>query len=220
MKLNLGCGRETKEGFINVDIYERENKLDVIHDLTKEFPFDSDSCEYIYAEHIIEHFEWLDGISFLHECCRCLKGGKRIRLILPDYKKIFRKYLEGDSEFFEIFREALNGSDYEYYSSIHFNPEKVRKERVDNPPPDWHLSPRLKDRERVALRVRHYFTLIEIVHWFTHMYGEHKTLYDFESLTGVLKRVGFSKVYETGHKEIDMDHPSRRKSSLYVEAIK
>lgn len=220
MKLNLGCGRRTKEGFVNVDIYERENKLDVICDLTKRFPFESNSCEYIYVEHLIEHFEWLDGIQFLHECKRCLKKGGTLRLVLPNYKKIFCKYLEGDTEFFKIFEKALNVVDYKYYSSIHLDPEKVRKERVDNPPPEWHLSPRLEDRKRVALRVRHYYTLIEIVHWFTHMYGEHKTLYDFESLTGVLKRVGFSIVYKTGCLDIDMNHPSRIISSLYMEAIK
>ena len=220
MKLNLGCGRETKVGFVNIDCYERENKLDVICDLTKRFPFESDSSEYIYAEQLIEHFTWLDGFHFLQECYRCLKYKGVLRLVLPDYALIFKKYLEGDQEFFKVFFDGLNNFDYPYYSEVYTDPDKILRERVDNPPPEWHTSPRLEDRKRLELRVRNYTHLIEVVHWLTHQYGEHKTLYDLELLTELLERVGFSRVYETERKDIDSHAPTRITSSIYIEAKK
>ena len=220
MKLNLGCGRRVKEGFINVDIYERENKLDLIYDLTKPLPFESESCEYIYSEQFIEHLDWREGLSFLFECFRCLKKGGTIRLVFPDFKTVFKKYLDGDTEFFKEWFDALNGADYDYYFRIYTNPEKVKVERVDNPPPEWHLSPRREDRKRVGLRVRYYKHLIEIVHYITHQYDSHKTLYDVESMTELLKRVGFSKVHETEHTDIDFDAQIIIETSVYMEAIK
>ena len=97
MKLNLACGNRVKEGFFNTDSYQRPGvKLDLICDLTKEFPFQSNSCDYIYTEQFIEHLNWLDGIKILGHCYRCLRKGGTLRLVLPHYKKIFQKYFKFD----------------------------------------------------------------------------------------------------------------------------
>lgn len=220
MKLNIGCGRNVKEGFINCDIYEREVKLDKIFDVTKSFPFESDSCDYIYAEQFIEHLEWLDGLKFLRNCYTVLKSGGILRLVFPDYKMIFEKYLEGDISYFKVFFEGLNEGDLPYYSRVFQEPDKVRRERINNPPPNWHVSSRRRDRRRLDLRVRRYKHLIEIVDWFCHQYGEHKTLYDFECMKGILTEIGFRRIYETGIQEIDSHAPTRITSSLYMEAVK
>lgn len=220
MKLNIGAGRDVKEGFINIDSYERENKLDMVIDVTKKFPFEKESVEYIYAEHFIEHLNWLDGLKFLRNCHKVLKKDGILRLVLPHYKKIFQKYLEGDKEFFEVFFEALNKSDLPYYCSVYSNPERVRKERKNNLPPEWHLSSRSKDRERLELRCRRYRYPIEIVDYFCHQYFEHKCLWDYNSLRGYMLEIGFSDVRSTDIKDIDSHAPTRITSSLYVEAIK
>lgn len=223
--LHIACGRNVLQStdkihWTNVDSYQREKKVDVIVNVTKEFPFPRDFYDYIYAEQFIEHLTWLDGKAFLLNCYRCLKYGGILRLVLPDYRTIFQKYLDNDKEYFQIFFDELNNGDYPYYSRVYAEPEKVKKERIDNPPPEWHTSYKRKDRKRLALRVRHYKDLIEIVDWFCHQYQEHKCLYDFESLEGILKGFGFSEVYETDIKEIDSHAPSRITSSLYVEAVK
>ena len=108
-------------------------------------------------------------------------------MVLPNYALIFKKYLDGDQEYFKVFFDGLNNGDYPYYSKVYTNPDKIRKERINNLPPDWHLSPRLKDRDRLALRVRYFSHLIEVVHWFTHQYGEHLTLYDVVLITDLLE---------------------------------
>jgi predicted SAM-dependent methyltransferase len=220
MKLNIACGRDVKEGFINIDSVERENKLDMILDVTKEFPFEKESCEYIYAEQFIEHLNWLEGWKFLMKCYNILEPNGILRLVLPDYKKIFQKYLERDYQFFDVFFKGLNEGDLPYYCSVYQNPEKVRKERQSNPPPEWHLSPKQKDRRRLELRCRTYRFLIDIVDWFVHQYFEHKTLWDFESLRSHLLEMGFSEVNKTKIKDIDSHAPTRITSSLYIEATK
>lgn len=223
--LNLACGRNTIQStkeieWTNVDSYERENKLDLIVDVTKHWFFDDDSYDYIYAEQFIEHLNWLDGLKFLRNCFKSLKKDGILRLVLPHYKKIFQKYLEGDKEFFEVFFEALNKSDLPYYCSVYQNPEKVRKERKNNLPPDWHTSSRLRDRKRLELRLRTYRYPIEIVDYFCHQYFEHKCLWDYTSLRGHLLEIGFSNVKSTNIKDIDSHAITRIDSSLFLEGIK
>ncbi len=223
--LNIGCGREIKEStekiqWTNVDIYERENELDIIIDVTKSWPFEKNYYDFIYAEQFIEHLDWIEGRKFLINCFKSLKLGGKLRLVLPHYKKIFRKYIEGDNDFFEVFFKELNEGDLPYYNSVFMNPDKVRREREDNPSPSWHFSNHIKDRKRLALRVKPYIHNIEIVDWFCHQYGEHQTIYDFELLNEILRKIGYSSIVKTKKKEIDSDAPSRITSSLYIEAIK
>ena len=220
LKLNLACGSDTKENFINVDKWNRNEKINLICDLPKEFPFEQESIDYIYCSHFLEHLNWLEGRRFLRNCYNCLKHDSKLRLVLPDYKKIFRKYLENDNEFFKVFFEGLNNGDLQYYSEVYNNPEKIKEERKKNLPPDWHLSPRMEDRKRLQLLIRCYTHNIEIVDWFCHQYQEHKSLFDFESLNEILKNIGFSEAYETEIKEIDSHKLTRINSSLYIEAIK
>ena len=87
LKLNLGCGRNIKPGWVNVDFAERENKLDMVCDLSKEFPFDVNSCSYIYSEHFIEHLEWLDGRMLIEKCFKSLQEGGTFRIVFPQFRK-------------------------------------------------------------------------------------------------------------------------------------
>jgi hypothetical protein len=220
MKLNLGCGNNTKKGFINVDSYQRQNKLDVVCDLIKDFKFPPESAEYIYAEHLLEHFNWKDGRSFLINCYYTLKKDGILRLVIPDYKEVFEAYLNNDDLFFDSFRKALD-EDFKYYYRVYHQPRKVLEERPDNPPPSWHTSNDPKDKKKIELRIRHFKHNIEVVQWFTHQFGEHKTLWDYKSLKDFLLRIKFSKVIRSSYqKGFDSDNKNRRKSSLYVEAQK
>ncbi len=221
LKLNLGCGRNVKDEFINVDLAERENELDLICDLSETLPFDDESCEYIYSEHFIEHLTWLDGLNFLGNCFRCLKPGGRFRLVFPDFAKVFNAYLTKDSSFFDVFKQGLNEEDYSYYQSVYQDPEEVKRIRSDKPPPKWHVSRDPDDRKRLKHRIRKFDYQIDLVEWFVHQFGEHNTLYDEESIEGKLKEIGFSDVRKVNFLPgMDSDAPSRINSSIYIEAVK
>lgn len=220
LKLNLGCGRNIKPGWVNVDFAERENKLDAVCDLSKEFPFDEDSCSYIYSEHLIEHLEWLDGRIFLDRCFKSLQEGGVFRIVFPDFEKIFKAYINKDDVFLKNMSRGLDDDDYNYYKKVYEYPEKVRQERLHNLPPAWHLSKDEEDRKKVSLRIRQHKYLIEIVDWAVHQFGEHKTLYDAESMKGLLEEIGFSKVYRSIFDPYMDNGKYYLPSCCYIEAIK
>lgn len=70
MKVNLGCGKDYRNGFVNVD---KESCGDVLYDLNKlPYPFDNEGVDEFLAYHVIEHLE-LPFKDFLDEIRRCLK---------------------------------------------------------------------------------------------------------------------------------------------------
>ena len=80
-KLNLGCGYDYKEGWINVD-QSKDLKCDVVCDVAKDvFPFKDDSVNYILASHLVEHLPGI--IHFMNECHRVLKKGGTLKIITP-----------------------------------------------------------------------------------------------------------------------------------------
>ena len=81
MKLNLGCGNDYKEGYINVDV-NHSVKCDATCDLSKPpFPWQDGSIDFIVAKHIVEHL-W-DKDKFMNECWRILKSGGELYIETP-----------------------------------------------------------------------------------------------------------------------------------------
>jgi len=80
-KLNLGCGEDYKEGWINLDC--RSNvKLDVKQNLEEfPYPFKDNTFDEIYTSHVLEHL--LDPIRVLKEIIRISKDGARIIVKVP-----------------------------------------------------------------------------------------------------------------------------------------
>ncbi len=81
MKLNLGCGTDIKQGYVNLDIIGREG-VDVVHDLNRfPYPFSNDQFDEIYASHVIEHVD--DVLRVLEELYRILKNDGYLRIKVP-----------------------------------------------------------------------------------------------------------------------------------------
>src|ERR1043166_5497559 len=58
-KLMLGAGCSSRKGWLITDIAPQSSSVMYL-DVTKPFPFDDASFEYIHAEHLIEHISWND----------------------------------------------------------------------------------------------------------------------------------------------------------------
>ena len=90
LRLNLGCGKVPKAGFINVDrlcLPGVDQQVDLFQ---FPWPWGDNSVDEIYASHLIEHIphqvegSQLDGFfAFFAECWRILKPGAEITLIAP-----------------------------------------------------------------------------------------------------------------------------------------
>jgi SAM-dependent methyltransferase len=94
VKLNLGCGLDVRDGYINIDVRKVHPKILVL-DLEKELlrPFPDSSAEEIIAKDFIEHLSWRVVEDFLRDCYRVLKGGGRMYIQVPDLEAIARKVI-------------------------------------------------------------------------------------------------------------------------------
>jgi len=72
LKLNIGCGKVKFPSWVNIDI---EPGADLVMDIRKSLPFDDNSVDFIYCEHVLEHFTYEEGEKVLREFERCLRRG-------------------------------------------------------------------------------------------------------------------------------------------------
>lgn len=92
-KLHLGCGPVSLEGWINLDL--EGSSADVIHDLNAGLPYPDGSVGHIFAEHVIEHFDYAGALALLRECRRVLAPGGCVRMSTPDMRWLAITYLSG-----------------------------------------------------------------------------------------------------------------------------
>jgi len=91
MRLHLACGSVHKKGWINVDINPDVNP-DRIVDLNKNpYPFESNSCDYILAEHVLEHLT-IHPIDFFQECYRILKFNGILEFTIPNMLSLKNRF--------------------------------------------------------------------------------------------------------------------------------
>ncbi len=93
LKMNVGCGNEPFQGWINLDL-NPETRADILWDITDGLPFPDNSCEFIYSEHFLEHIPVEEGVRFLTECRRSLQLGGVVRIGMPCVQEVARQYYE------------------------------------------------------------------------------------------------------------------------------
>lgn len=90
-KIQLGCGGNFLDGWLNTDIELYRNDA-VYLDLTKQFPAQDSVFDYVYSEHNIEHLSYWQGAHMLQESYRILKPGGKIRISCPDIRFLLNMY--------------------------------------------------------------------------------------------------------------------------------
>jgi len=79
-RLNLGCGKDIKEGYINIDIVDYGGNM--IHDInTFPYPFGENYFDEIYASHVLEHLNSFHNI--ITELYRILKPNGLLIVYAP-----------------------------------------------------------------------------------------------------------------------------------------
>ena len=152
VKVHLGCGDNKLQGWINTDLKWRR---DIFYlNVVREFPFPSNTVDYIFSEHMIEHLTYLDAKKMLENCYRVLKPGGKIRIATPDFDFLIKLYTEDLS----LHRDYIK----------------------------WHVSnylPYIGDLGDPSLVINNFFRA-----W------GHKTIFNRNTLTYLLKNVGFENI--------------------------
>ena len=88
IKINLGCGKDYREGWINVD-FNKEVKADIYADLSKRLPFDNNYSDLILLDNVLEHVTPENYFFFLEELHRICKKRAIIRIYAPHYSGMY-----------------------------------------------------------------------------------------------------------------------------------
>jgi len=94
MRLNLCCGDDVRDGYINIDVRKTKPNVLVL-DLEKDLlrPFPDKSVDEILAYDCIEHISWRRIEDLLRDIHRVLKCDGRLYLRVPDLEAIAKKVI-------------------------------------------------------------------------------------------------------------------------------
>lgn len=85
VKLDLGCGKNKKEGHVGVDIRKFEG-VDVVADLSHgRWPWADSSVDEVNASHFVEHLDATERIHFVNELWRVLKKDAKANIVTPHW---------------------------------------------------------------------------------------------------------------------------------------
>lgn len=115
--LNLGCGNVYLPQMINVDFFTNRRK-DYGLDLRYPFKMPDDSMDGIFCDHTMEHLSYEELEVSLRECCRVLKPGGVLRIVVPDMSLFATKYAENDMEWFDEWKSLVLAPE----SRAHYRP--------------------------------------------------------------------------------------------------
>ena len=104
MKINIGCGKQTWDGFYCVDAVNHPKAtrpLDLAHafvfkgeQLTNPLPLSDGVASEVHNYHFIEHFYRWESPAVLREFHRLLQPGGKLIMELPDIEKCARNLLK------------------------------------------------------------------------------------------------------------------------------
>jgi SAM-dependent methyltransferase len=88
IRLNLGCGRSPKAGWVNLDC-EAWPGVDVVRDVLRGLPFGDGSVDEIYSENFLEHIPQAEVIFLMNEMHRVLVPNGVANHIVPEAGTVY-----------------------------------------------------------------------------------------------------------------------------------
>ena len=99
IKLQLGCWKNIKKGWLNTDKSISGCLGGAIYmDVRKRFLLPDESVDFVYSEHLIEHLTFPEVNNMLNECYRVMKRGGIIRIATPNLNFLVDLYLHPEKD--------------------------------------------------------------------------------------------------------------------------
>jgi SAM-dependent methyltransferase len=83
LRLDIGCGRSTPEGWEGIDAIDFGQKH--IFDVRFGLPFPDDSVDEVRSSHFVEHLTGAERVAFFNELYRVLKPSSTALIITPNW---------------------------------------------------------------------------------------------------------------------------------------
>ena len=103
-KVQFGSGLNIIPGWENTDF--------PAVDITKTLPYESNTIDRIFHEHVLEHIDEVDGFRFLKECFRVLKPAGIMRISIPSIDGFIHVYQNWDKMNSELKEKYRNRTHY------------------------------------------------------------------------------------------------------------
>jgi hypothetical protein len=85
VKLDIGCGKNKREGFHGVDQYPMEGVDTVLKVGSDPWPWEDGSVEELHASHFVEHLTAKERTHFYNEAHRVMAPGAKATIITPHW---------------------------------------------------------------------------------------------------------------------------------------
>lgn len=113
-KLQVGCWPYLREGWMNTELYGSKELIPI--DLLKPLPIPNSTIDYIFSEHVHEHFSFDQGQQMLREYFRVLRKNGKVRIATPNLKFLIDLYND---------KKTKTQQDYIKWSSDEFIDQSV-----------------------------------------------------------------------------------------------
>jgi predicted SAM-dependent methyltransferase len=113
MKLNLGSGSKSIEGYTNIDISNGE----LVYPLLS---YEDNSVDEVRASHILEHFSYRDTHEVLKEWVRVLKPNGWLKIAVPNLSWISEQILFSNPSLMPLHQYIVGGQidQWDYHKNV------------------------------------------------------------------------------------------------------
>jgi len=84
LRIDIGCGKNKREGFLGVDQFAMDG-VDVVMDVRQRWPWDDNSVDEAHCSHFLEHLTGNERVVFMNELYRVLKPDAKATIITPHW---------------------------------------------------------------------------------------------------------------------------------------
>tara|TARA_A100001515_G_scaffold143839_1_gene146110 strand:- start:11961 stop:12515 length:555 start_codon:yes stop_codon:yes gene_type:complete len=94
IKLHLGCGSKYLDGFIHIDVDDKEHVDYPNTDISNLYMIEDNSVDLIYTCGSFEYFDREEALLVLREWRRVLRPQALLRISVPNFESIVKVYLK------------------------------------------------------------------------------------------------------------------------------
>lgn len=110
MNLHLGCGKDLRVGWTNVDLIDGADVKSDIGDM----PFGDESADAVMAIHVFEHLAFTEELRVFNEIYRVLRTGGKLLFEVPDLLWICKQITKANDVWHDFYKITGDPNDKQY----------------------------------------------------------------------------------------------------------